>query len=116
MSSAHASDTAEVVRLQASGQFVAAMDLARRHIAAQPKDAAMRFQLGVMLAESGAAGEARELFERLTQDYPELPEPYNNLAALKAASGDYEGAKGASSRLCAPTRCSPPRTRISATC
>ncbi len=90
---AHAAELADVTRLQASGQLTAAIDLARRQVAQQPKDAAMRFQLGVMLAESGATGEARELFERLTQDFPELPEPYNNLAALKAASGDYEGAK-----------------------
>ena len=91
----HATELADVTRLQASGQMTAAIDLARRHVSQQPKDAAMRFQLGVMLAESGAAVEARELFERLTQDFPELPEPYNNLAALKAASGDYDGAKAA---------------------
>ncbi len=92
---ASAADLAEVVRLQAAGQSAAAIDLARRHVAAQPKDADMRFQLGVMLAEGGSANEAREIFERLTQDYPELPEPYNNLAALKAANGDYDGAKAA---------------------
>lgn len=90
---ARAADLSEVARLQAAGQTAAAIELARSHVAAQPKDAAMRFQLGVMLAETGAAREAREVFERLTQDYPELPEPYNNLAALKAASGDYDGAK-----------------------
>lgn len=92
---ARAAELSEVTRLQAAGQTSAAIDLARSHVAAQPKDAAMRFQLGVMLAESGSAPEAREVFERLTQDYPELPEPYNNLAALKAASGDYDGAKAA---------------------
>lgn len=92
---ARAADLSEVTRLQASGQSAAAIDLARQHVAAQPKDAAMRFQLGVMLAEAGSANEAREIFERLTQDYPELPEPYNNLAALKAAAGDYDGAKAA---------------------
>jgi Flp pilus assembly protein TadD len=92
---ARAADLAEVTRLQAAGQTAAAIELARSHVAAQPKDAAMRFQLGVLLAESGSARDAREVFERLTQDYPELPEPHNNLAALKAASGDYDGAKAA---------------------
>lgn len=92
---ARAADLSEVARLQAAGQTAAAIELARSHVAAHPKDAAMRFQLGVMLAETGTAREAREIFERLTQDYPELPEPYNNLAALKAASGDYDGAKAA---------------------
>ncbi len=92
---AHAADLDEVRRLHATGQTMPAIDLARRHIEAQPKDAAMRFQLGVMLAETGRGVEARELFERLVQDYPELPEPYNNLAALKASAGDYDGAKAA---------------------
>ena len=92
---ARAADLAEVARLQASGQLASAIELARQHVAAQPKDAAMRFQLGVMLAEAGSSAEAREVFERLTQDFPELPEPYNNLAALKAAAGDYDGAKAA---------------------
>lgn len=95
LGAARAADLSEVTRLQAAGQMGAAIELARQHVAAQPKDAAMRFQLGVMLAEAGTAGEAREIFERLIQDYPELPEPYNNLAALKAAGGDYEGAKAA---------------------
>ncbi len=88
-----ADELKEVQRLHAGGQTAEALERARKQIAASPKDAAMRFQLGVMLAESGKPQEAREVFERLVQDYPELPEPHNNLAALKAASGDYEGAK-----------------------
>ena len=95
LGSARAAELDEVRRLHAGGQTAQAIELARRHIEAQPKDAAMRFQLGVMLAEGSRDAEARELFERLVQDYPELPEPYNNLAALKAAAGDYEGAKAA---------------------
>ncbi len=88
-----ADELKEVQRLHAAGQTGEALERARRQITASPKDAAMRFQLGVMLAESGKPQEARDVFERLVQDYPELPEPHNNLAALKAASGDYEGAK-----------------------
>lgn len=95
LGSARAAELSDVARLQAAGQTAAAIELARSHVSAQPKDAAMRFQLGVMLAETGSAPEAREIFERLTQDYPELPEPYNNIAALRAASGDYDGAKAA---------------------
>ncbi len=92
---AHADELKEVQRLHAAGQTADALERARKQVAASPKDAAMRFQIGVMLAESGKAAEAREVFERLVQDYPELPEPHNNLAALKAADGDYEGAKAA---------------------
>ena len=88
-----ADELQEVQRLHAAGQTNEALERARKLVATAPKDAAMRFQIGVMLAESGRTAEARETFERLVQDYPELPEPYNNLAALKAAAGDYEGAR-----------------------
>lgn len=88
-----ADELKEIQRLHAAGQTADALERARKQVAASPKDAAMRFQMGVMLAETAQAAEAREVFERLVQDYPELPEPYNNLAALKAAAGDYEGAK-----------------------
>lgn len=88
-----ADELKEVQRLHAAGQTSEALERARKLVTASPKDAAMRFQIGVMLAETDRAPEAREVFERLVQDYPELPEPYNNLAALKAAAGDYEGAK-----------------------
>jgi tetratricopeptide (TPR) repeat protein len=35
------------------------------------------------------------VFTALTEDYPELPEPYNNLAVLYASQGNYEKAKSA---------------------
>jgi Flp pilus assembly protein TadD len=35
------------------------------------------------------------VFTQLTQDYPELPEPHNNLAVLLAADGDLDGARRA---------------------
>ena len=33
------------------------------------------------------------VFERLTQDHPDLPEPYNNLAVLHAARGQLDRAR-----------------------
>jgi tetratricopeptide (TPR) repeat protein len=90
---ARADELAEVQRLHAAGQTDQAMQRAEKYLAAKPKDAQMRFAVGVMLAESRRGAEAMSAFERLVEDYPELPEPYNNLATLKAASGDYEGAK-----------------------
>ena len=90
---AWADELVEVQRLHAAGRTAEALQRAERYLATQPKDAPMRFVVGVMLAETRQTAEARTVFERLVQDYPELPEPYNNLAALKAAAGDYEGAK-----------------------
>lgn len=88
-----ADELAEIQRLQSAGQTAAALQRAERAVAARPKDAQLRFVHGVLLAESGRSGEATEVLQRLTQDYPELAEPYNNLAALYAAAGDLERAK-----------------------
>lgn len=92
---AWADEAAEVQRLHAAGQTAEALQRAEKYLDTQPKDATMRFLVGVMLAETQRSTEARAVFERLVEDYPELPEPYNNLAALKAAAGDYDGAKAA---------------------
>jgi tetratricopeptide (TPR) repeat protein len=86
-------ETAEVSRLHRSGSSVEAVQLADRILAARPKDAQMRFLKGVVLAESQRAAEAIEVFQGLTEEFPELAEPYNNLAALHAARGDYERAR-----------------------
>lgn len=92
---ARADELAEVQRLHAIGQTAEALQRADKHLASHPKDAGMRFLTGVMLAELQRPAEASAVFERMIADYPELPEPYNNLAALKAAAGDYDGAKAA---------------------
>jgi tetratricopeptide (TPR) repeat protein len=90
---ARADELAEVQRLHAAGQTDQALQRAEKYLAGKPKDAQMRFAVGVMLVETHRSAEAMTMFERLIEDYPELPEPYNNLATLKAAAGDYEGAK-----------------------
>jgi tetratricopeptide (TPR) repeat protein len=91
---AHADELADV-RLQSAGQTAQALARADQYLADKPKDAPMRFLRGVLLAESKRSTEAAEVFQRLIEDYPELPEPYNNLAALHAAAGDYDRAKSA---------------------
>src|SRR5262249_15218019 len=64
-------------------------------LAAKPKDPQARFLKGLIYAEQGKPSEASEIFLRLTQDYPDLPEPYNNLAVLYAAQGQYDKARAA---------------------
>ncbi len=56
-------------------------------LALSPADADLRFLKAVILAETGRAADASSLLERLTQEFPDLPEPYNNLAVLQAAAG-----------------------------
>src|SRR5258706_15112 len=48
---------------------------------------------GLILAEQNKVAEAIEVFTALARDYPELPEPYNNLAVLYANQGQYEKAR-----------------------
>ena len=60
-----------------------------------PRDAALRFTRAVMLADAGRNDEAMQGFTELTQEFPELPEPHNNLATLHAARGDLDQARAA---------------------
>jgi Flp pilus assembly protein TadD len=61
----------------------------------RPRDAQARFLKGVVETSEGHTDAAIETFRALTEDYPEIPEPYNNLAVLYAQKGDYEGARRA---------------------
>ena len=53
----------------------------------------MRFLKGVMLSDSQLNTQAIVVFEKLSEDFPDLAEPYNNLAALHAAAGDFAKAR-----------------------
>jgi len=88
-----ADDLSEVTRLHHAGQSVGALERADRYLATHPKDAQMRFLKSVVLADSGRSDDASAILLQLVQDYPELAEPHNNLAAIYAASGDYARAR-----------------------
>jgi tetratricopeptide (TPR) repeat protein len=88
-----ADELSEVTRLHHAGQSQAALERADRFLAGKPKDAQMRFLKSVVLADSGKRVEAAELLNQLAQDFPELAEPHNNLAALHAAAGEYAQAR-----------------------
>lgn len=87
-----ADEYAEVQRLQNAGQASAALARADAHIAAHPQDVQMRFIKAQLLAASGQPQAAEALLLQLTQDHPELPEPWNNLAVLYASGGRLEQA------------------------
>ena len=93
-SPAHADDAADIARLAQSGKGEEALKRVDAILSRQPADAQMRFMKGVMLSETRPA-EAIAIFGKLTRDYPKLPEPYNNLAVLYAAAGQYDKAKTA---------------------
>ncbi len=75
------------------GSNAAALDKVNGYLSANPKDAQGRFLKGLILTELNRYPDAIKVFSDLTDDYPELPEPYNNLAVLYAAQADYERAK-----------------------
>ncbi|HWH81713.1 MAG TPA: tetratricopeptide repeat protein [Burkholderiaceae bacterium] len=95
---AFADELEEVQRLYYAGQASAALQRADRFLATNPRDAQMRFMKGVMLSDAKRNMEAIALFQQLNDDYPDLAEPYNNLAALYAAAGDYAKAREALER------------------
>jgi Flp pilus assembly protein TadD len=92
---AHADDYADVNALLRQGKTTEALAKADAYIAGKPRDPQMRFLRGVILAEEGKNADALLTFTQLTQDYPELPEPYNNLAALYAARSEFDKARTA---------------------
>jgi tetratricopeptide (TPR) repeat protein len=92
---ARADDSADVMRLMRNAQYAEALVRADAFLAKNPRDAQMRFLKGVILTEQNRGADAIAVFTRLTEDYPGLPEPYNNLAVLHAANGQYDKARAA---------------------
>jgi len=80
-------------KLFKQGNYAAALDQIETVIAANPRDARARFLKGLILTEQNKPAEAIKVFTSLTEDYPELPEPHNNLAVLYASKGQYDKAR-----------------------
>lgn len=78
-----------------AGRTAQALDRAENFLVTKPRDPQMRFLRGVILTELGRQDEALTVFVRLTEDYPELPEPYNNLAVLYAGQQQFDKARAA---------------------
>lgn len=89
--SADAVDDAQA--LLRKGEPAAALSRLDTYLKDNPKDARGRFLRGVILTEQQKPDEAISVFRALNEDMPELPEPYNNLAVLYAAKGNYDDAR-----------------------
>ncbi len=94
-STAYADDYSDVSQLARNGKFNEALAKADQYLAGKPRDPQMRFLKGVVQRDSGKTTEAIATFTRLTEDYPELPEPYNNLAVLYAGQSQFDKARTA---------------------
>jgi tetratricopeptide (TPR) repeat protein len=80
-------------KLFKQGNYAGALEKIETVITANPRDARARFLKGLILTEQNKPAEAIKVFSSLTEDYPELPEPYNNLAVLYASQGQYDKAR-----------------------
>ncbi len=97
ISDPRSADTAltQARRLFDEGKAADALAAVEVALQASPSDPRLRFMKGVILSREGRVDEAITVFRSLSQDFPELPEPYNNLAALYAARGQLDEARAA---------------------
>ena len=90
---AHADDYSEVNRLIGAKQFSEALAQVDKYLASKPRDPQMRFLKSTVQSQTGNTGDAIATLTQITEDYPELPEPYNNLAVLYAGQGQLDKAR-----------------------
>lgn len=89
----YADNLPEIQRLIKQAQYPQALEKVDAYLSNKPKDAQGRFLKGLIFTEMGKPAEAVAVFTKLTEDYPELPEPYNNLAVLYAQQKQYDKAR-----------------------
>ena len=80
----------QVEQLMRQDQVGAALERIQAHLAQRPRDPQMRFWLGVLLTRQGQRAQAMQVYAELTQDFPELAEPHNNLGVLQAANNEID--------------------------
>ncbi len=90
-----ADTAAEVRALLSRGDPIGALQLAENAAKAKPNDPQARFLHGVVLMDLQRDDAAMDLFTGLTQEFPELPDPHNNIALLHARAGRLEQARQA---------------------
>ncbi|HWI16026.1 MAG TPA: tetratricopeptide repeat protein, partial [Burkholderiales bacterium] len=92
---AAADEYGDVGQLIRAGRYAEAIAKADQSLAAKPRDPQMRFLKGVAQNDAGRTADAVATFTALNQEYPELPEPYNNLAVIYAAQSQFDKARAA---------------------
>jgi tetratricopeptide (TPR) repeat protein len=85
----------EINQLSEQGNQAAALDKVNTYLSSNPKNAEAMFMRGVILVELGKRDDAIKAFTDLSEKFPNLPEPYNNLAVLYADQGQYDKARKA---------------------
>lgn len=88
-------DAAFIHELVSEGRHEEALERLNAYLKRDPGDARARFLRGIVWVEQNETAKAIEAFTKLTADFPNLPEPHNNLAVLYAARGEYVKARDA---------------------
>jgi Flp pilus assembly protein TadD len=82
-------------RLLAENKGELALQQLEQGLRQHPRDPQLRFLYGTLLSDTGRIQDALDVFNQLTEDFPELPEPYNNVAVLHASRGELDKARAA---------------------
>lgn len=91
-------EVSETALLISAGQLEKARRTIAQRLQERPRDPQWRFLRGVLAAQEGQTENAVVEFESLTQAFPELAEPYNNLAVLHLKQGRVREAREALER------------------
>lgn len=93
-SSERTSEFQEATKLHREGQQERALERIDAWLKSRPRDARGRFLRAMILTQQKKVDDAARIYAELTQEFPELPEPYNNLAVIYADRGDLDRARG----------------------
>lgn len=91
----YAGEAEDIQQLLRAKQYPQAIERADKYLAKSPKDAQVRFLRAIALTEAGRSDDAIKAFTKISEDYPHLPEPYNNLAVLYANNNQFDKARAA---------------------
>lgn len=83
----------EIQNQLASGNYAIALRLLEQKLTSHPDDVEARFLQGVTFVLLRRPEQASSVFLSLSREYPQLPEPANNLAVLQAQRGDLVAAQ-----------------------
>ncbi len=79
----------DVEKLVKARQFQDAVNLIDRQLKTNPRNVQIRFVKARLQIEMRKFTDAKKTLVEITQQFPELPEPYNNLAAIAANQGNW---------------------------
>ena len=86
-------DYQRALKLVQQGQIKAAQAPLETYLKSATQELRGRFLQGVILIQLGKLTEATRLYQDLIEEFPQHPEPFNNLAVLYGMQGQYDKAR-----------------------